>query len=180
MKVKILFEKKFNIPVVGLILKKELVITQSNVPDEIAYFTNSIMERDFELINYESLIRGPISEVLNMQFTIEPYQLKTLRKFNTRLNLRFDINTDDYKDYSPIIFENIDDLYKRISSLYSSVVRQYFIKNNVTYVEDTYKFNEDMFKNILMDLELLKFKNYSDITDRILISKIVKHFRGFF
>ena len=90
--------------------------------------------------------------------------------------MKFFIEKEKYKEYSPVIYENIDNLYIRISAMYKTVSNKFVNEYGMTYVKESYELTEEIFKYILSDLQ--EYKEYSEITDRVIMKEIVMYFRG--
>ena len=87
----------------------------------------------------------------------------------------FKLNKEKY-DFSNLIMDNIEDLYERIIKLHKITKKQFINKYGLSYMTDTYLLNESLFVTILSNIEAFNFKEYSEITDKLIITEIVKYF----
>lgn len=167
---------KTNISFIGILSEYKSNITTLKIPNKIFSTISKIGYKNFELIKHISKISGPVKTLLSVTSNITSKQVKLLLNSNTMLNLKFFIDKEKYKNYSPVIYDNIDDLYIRISGMYQLVSNKLAKTYGMDYVKDSYELTEEIFCYILSDLQ--KYKEYSEITDRELTKEIVMYFRG--
>lgn len=177
MKKKLMYSVRCAIDNVRFLSSHESIITFLKKPNKIKSYEIGIKEKDFSLLKASTILRGPIINILSASGKIEFSKINYLMKNTSFINLKFDIEKEKYKDFNKIIYENIVDLYDRSITLYS-MIKKRMIDKGLDYVDSTYEFNENLFNMILNNIESYGFKNYSDITDKIIISEIVKYFRS--
>lgn len=177
MKKKLLYNTRTKVGVVGLIQHINTVIKIVDKPKKMITYKTKISFKNYDLLTYNSIISGPIKEVLNAQGKITQLNLKYLLKTSSEINLLFKLNKEKY-DFSNLIMDNIEDLYERIIKLHKITKKQFINKYGLSYMTDTYLLNESLFVTILSNIEAFNFKEYSEITDKLIITEIVKYFRS--
>ena len=132
---------------------------------------------DFNILKISSVIRNPIIDIFNISGPIKELKLDSILEVFGYINYEFKLNKEDYIDYSKLIYDNIDDLAKRIRYLFY-FVKNYLINSGADYLDETYMLTEEKFKFILTALDTEKYNSYQEITDRILIDEIIKYLRS--
>lgn len=173
---KLLSNFKTNISFIGVIFESICKINIKTIPKKIFTIKTNISPKNFKLLEHVSKLCGPAKLLYTFKSNIEVKKVKLLFNCNTMLNFKFFINKENYKEYSPVIYDNIDELYIRISGLYKTVSNKFVNEFGMEYVKDSYELTEQIFNYILSDLQ--EYKTYSEITDRIILKEIVMYFRG--
>lgn len=176
MKKKLLADFKSKISFIGSLYESITNIKTLSLHKELCKFTSNIKPKDFNLLTHVSKISGPAKKLLTVNTEIKLKNIKLLLNSNTMLNLKFFINKEKYSEYSPIVYNNIDELYIRISGMYKTVSNKFVNEYGMDYVKDSYELTEQIFNYILSDLQ--EYAEYSEITDRIIMKEIVMYFRG--
>lgn len=176
MKIRLLANFNSKISFVGSLYESIVKIKTLSLHKELFKFTSNIKPKDFKLLTHTSKISGPAKNLLTINTCIKFKNIKLLLNSNTMLNFKFFIDKEKYSEYSPIIYNNIDDLYIRISGMYKTVSNKFINDYGMNYVKDSYELTEQIFNYILSDLQ--EYKEYSEITDRVIMKEIVMYFRG--
>lgn len=145
--------------------------------DNKIVFKSHIRFKDFVITKHRSLVTGPIKNLCNYPTKLIPIKLESVLKASTKVTLRFDLLKHKY-EFNKLIMDNIDYLYDRILKLYTVTKKQLINKYGLQYMKDTYFLSENLFVTILSNIEAYDFKSYSEITDKIIITEIVKYFRS--
>lgn len=175
---KLICNVKCNVHCIGLIRKIDTNIgfrSYENIR-KIKDINTKITTKEFLLNKYTSKLRGPITNLLSVDCFIGIKNIESICKKSTVLEIKFDINKENYNMFSPFIFDNIDILYNRITFMFKKIKN--IISSKRPYVYDTYEYNEDIFINVLNNLEN-KYSNYEDIEDKYIASVITNGFRSF-
>ena len=176
MKTKLLANFNSKISFIGSLHESICKISTLNLKKELCKFNCKISTKNLELLKHTSKISGPVKTLFSINTNIKFKNIKILSSINTMLNMKFFIEKEKYKEYSPVIYENIDNLYIRISAMYKTVSNKFVNEYGMIYVKESYELTEEIFKYILSDLQ--EYKEYSEITDRVIMKEIVMYFRG--
>lgn len=177
MKEKLLYNIKIKIGTVESFATIRTEIKTLNKFKKRIGYKSSIRFKDFILTKHRSIITGPIHNLCEYPTKLVPIRLESILKASTKVTLRFDLIKHKY-EFNRLIMDNIDYLYDRIVKLYAVTKKQLINKYGLQYMKDTYFLSENLFVTILSNIEAFDFKSYSEITDKIIITEIVKYFRS--
>ena len=177
MKKKLLFNTRAKLETVDILCTIKTIIKTVEKPKDIISYKSEINFKDYLLLKRSSKITGPIKQVLSTSCKIVPTNIEYLLKTSSSVSLMFKLNKNKY-EFSKIIMDNIEDLYERIIKLHKITKKQFINKYGLSYMTDTYFLNENLFTTILSNIEAFNIRDYSEITDKLIITEIVKYFRS--
>lgn len=170
---KILCNYKLKIEEISGIKKIFISICNNEIPKKIKKIKCNIFSKDRTINYYKKPINKKLTKLKNINTNIKLYSPSILNVATAVLNLSFGINKKDYIFRKEFIYENIDDLYRRIPNLHNLVKKKIKDKYEIKSHEDTFKFNEKIFNLIITDLEL-NYNSYDELNDKVIVSSILK------
>lgn len=177
MNLKPLFNIETKLKFIREISSKEIILRFIKKNDYLLKIKSKIDVMDYHIYKISSVIRNPIIDIFNISCPIKEMKLDSILEVFGYINYEFKLNKEDYIDYGKLIYDNIDDLAKRIRYLFY-FVKNYLINSGADYLDETYMLTEEKFKFILMSIDSEKYESYQEITDRVLIDEIIKYLRS--
>lgn len=148
--------------------------------DEVLSIKGKVRHKDGMIGSIVTTLFNPIVSVATVKGKIRLQSTELLSSITTFLSLECVVDKARYigEGYSTILMDNIDDLLKRCSGLYTATKREFEIRYVIKGKEPLPVFTEKEFDLILFRLNLNKYKEYEEITDKVLVNIIVTGFKN--
>lgn len=172
---KSLFNITLKIKNIYLLSRTETKISTYKEVKKIKEVKTNLNFNSHELLKICTKLHIPLIKLCKINTNIGFKEISKIHELISSLPIIFDINKNDYSNYSTLITDNLEYIYTRAYHLHKTLIHN-LNQRNVEY--NNFYFNEEIFISVLNSIEYNKnLKNLSDITDKIIFKEIINNFR---